>query len=128
MRGAPRKRARTRAAERGPLSRVFVLLTLLAFALQGFVVQTHIHVQAPGARAAIDLFDGKPSKNVPAKGDEGNCPLCQAFASAGSFVTPAVAALAAPNVTVSVIELAPLGAIVLRSVAHSWHGRAPPLG
>jgi hypothetical protein len=76
---------------------------------------------------AVGLFDGKPAKNAPVKDDESNCPLCQAFASSGSFVTPAIAALLPPHVAVSIIPFVPLGASLLRTVTHTWRGRAPPL-
>ncbi len=119
---------KARAASRSVFSHALVLLTLLAFAFQGFVTQTHIHVQLPGAPVAVDPFDGikAPGKNAPAKNDESNCPLCQAFANSGHFVTPAVAAILAPTLSVSVLQLAPLGASIVHAVSHAWRGRAPP--
>ena len=128
MERIPQPRASSRAASRGVFSHALLFLTLLAFAFQGFVTQTHIHAQVSGAPVAIDWFDGAkaPTKNAPAKNDESNCPLCQAFANSGHFVTPAVAAILAPIYSVSVIQLAPLGASFVHAVSHAWRGRAPP--
>ncbi|HJW41321.1 MAG TPA: hypothetical protein VJ476_08855 [Rhizomicrobium sp.] len=119
-----------RAATRGVFSRTLILLTLVAFALSGYVTQTHIHVQSVGGVPVVDLFDGKaaPGKDTPSKNDESNCPLCQAFASAGNFVTPAAAAILLPHFSVSVIQLVPLGAKLIVTASHAWRGRAPPLG
>ncbi len=128
MTRVPQPRPKVRAASRGRFSHALVLLTLLAFALQGFITQTHIRVQLPGAPVAVDPFDGIKArgKNAPAKNDESNCPLSQAFASSGHFVTPAVAAILAPTLSVSVIQLAPLGVSIVHAVSHAWRGRAPP--
>ncbi|MEI9989472.1 MAG: hypothetical protein WDM86_05475 [Rhizomicrobium sp.] len=120
---------KVRAASRGMVSRALVLLTLVAFLVQGFVTQTHIHARPVGAPVAVDLFDGAkaPAKdNAPSKNDEANCPLCQAFASSGQFLTPAAAAILLPSFSVSVIQLVPLAAKLVRSASHAWRGRAPP--
>ena len=125
-----RPRTEARAATRGVFSRALVMLTLFAFALSSYVTQTHIHVRPVGAPAAVDLFDGgvSPGKDkAPAKDDEASCPLCQAFASSGQFVTPAAAAILLPSFSVSVIELVPLTTKLVRSASHAWRGRGPPL-
>jgi hypothetical protein len=128
MKRVPPARIKVRAAARGAFSHALVFLTLLAFAFQGFVTQTHINAPTIGAPAAADPFDGvkAPAKNAPTKNDEANCPLCQAFASSGHFVTPAVAAILSPTFSVSVIQLAPLGASFVHAVSHAWRGRGPP--
>ncbi|HEY0107018.1 MAG TPA: DUF2946 family protein [Rhizomicrobium sp.] len=106
-----------------------MVLTLIAFTLQSFATQTHIHIQPAGAPVAVDVFDGVPAKGkVPAKNDEANCPLCQAFASAGHFVTPAVAATLLPTFSISIIALVFRASHLAPAVSHNWHGRAPPLG
>jgi hypothetical protein len=118
----------TAAATRGVLGQVLVWLTLVAFLASGFVTQTHIHVPSNGVPAAVDLFDGIKSgpAKAPVKNDQQNCPLCQAFASAGHFVTPAAAAALAPTITVSVITLAQAASHLVPQVTHIWRGRAPP--
>ncbi|MEJ0025290.1 MAG: hypothetical protein WDN01_04595 [Rhizomicrobium sp.] len=130
MQQIPHPRPKVRAAARGMFSHALLLLTLLAFTFQGFVTQTHIHARIAGAPATLDLFDGikAPAKNAPSKNDEANCPLCQAFANSGQFLTPAAAATLLPTFSVSVIELVPLATKFVRSASHAWRGRAPPLG
>ena len=128
MRRAPRPKARAKTALRGLASRALVLLTLVAFTLQGFLTQTHIHQIASGGTAAVDLFDGVPAKGdkAPAKNTDQNCPLCQQFASAGNFVTPSAAAVLAPTLSVSVIQLVVLPTAQRIAITHIWRGRAPP--
>ncbi|MBV9043975.1 MAG: hypothetical protein JO348_10705 [Alphaproteobacteria bacterium] len=111
------------------MSRALILLTLVAFTLQGFLTQTHIHASLPGAPVAVDIFDGikapSPDK-VPSKNPDQNCPLCQQFASAGQFITPATAAVLLPSLSVSVIEVVAFVGDFAPPVTHSWRGRAPP--
>lgn len=130
MRRASRPKTRAKTAIRGLASRALVLLTLVAFTLSGFLTQTHIHALASGGAPAIDVFDGVPTPakddKAPAKNTDQNCPLCQQFASAGSFVTPAVAATLAPSLSTSVIQLVVIPATQLIAITHIWRGRAPP--
>ena len=127
MKRIPRARARAGAATRGLLSHALVFFALFAFVFQGYLIQTHIHI--PGATGAVaDIFDGgPPSKDkAPGKNDPANCPLCQQFASAGHYVTPAAAAILLPSLSVSVIEVAAAAPRFLTAVSHNWRGRAPP--
>lgn len=130
MRRASRPKARAKTAFRGLASRALVLLTLVAFTLQGFLTQTHIHQIASGGPRTVDIFDGAPTpgqdNKAPAKNGDQNCPLCQQFASAGSFVTPAAAATLVPSLSVSVIQLVVIPTAQLVAVTHIWRGRAPP--
>ncbi len=128
MRGL-RAKARQRPL-RGVLLHALVLLTLVAFTLQGFLTQTHIHRRQPaGAPSIVDTFDGAPAKGgdkAPSKNSDQNCPLCQQFASAGSFVTPSAAATLLPAFSVSIIDVVVHAARTRIAVTHHWRGRAPP--
>ena len=131
MQRVPRSRPKTATALRGVLLHALVLLTLVAFTLQGFLIQTHIHIASAGVPAAADIYDGVPGSShdkYPSKNDPANCPLCQQFTSAGAFVTPAAAAILLPAPSVSVIEVAAHAPAFVASVTHIWRGRAPPLG
>ena len=107
-------------------------LCVFAFALQGYVIQTHIHHvgEAPG----IDqVFTGKTAPDEPSPGkaplpdDPFHCQLCQQAHLSGVYVTPAaIAALPAPMSGVSVVRRALQAVAISRIVTHSWHGRAPP--
>jgi DUF2946 family protein len=122
-----RAKAGTGATWRGVLLHALVFLTMAAFTLQTFLVQTHIHGQSGGS--IIDRFEGSkaPGKD-PTKNDEANCPLCQAFASSGAFVTPAAAAVLLPAFSVSIIDVVVHATAASSAVTHHWRGRAPPLG
>jgi hypothetical protein len=125
-----RAKAGTAAALRDVAMRALVFLTLAAFTMQGFLTQTHIHgLTSSGVASILDTFEGgkTPSKD-PTKNDEANCPLCQAFASAGSFVTPAAAAVLLPAFSVSIIDVVVHATSTSSAVTHSWRGRGPPLG
>jgi hypothetical protein len=98
------------------------LIALLSFTLQTYVVQTHIHV--PGVE-----ISGFGQVNHPSpldKNSQDDCPICQAFAMAGTFVTPALIILA---LALSFIDASPF--IALRTeagapLARNWQSRAPP--
>ncbi|HVZ69965.1 MAG TPA: DUF2946 family protein [Rhizomicrobium sp.] len=108
-----------------------ILFTLLAFAFQSFTTQTHIHKLSlsgiAGIAAALDI--DAPSKNgkPPTKQDQ-NCPLCQAVAHAGAFVSPSSAVSIVPTLSVQIIAISPDVAIAIDAVSHSWQSRGPPLG
>lgn len=117
--------------ETGRLWRLGVtFFALLAFALQSYTAQTHIHKWTQpglaGIAAALDL--GVPIKNgkAPAKQDQ-NCPLCQGIAHAGAFLTPSAVAALAPTLSVQIIAIALDTALALQAVSHSWQSRGPPV-
>jgi hypothetical protein len=117
--------------------RLVLAVAMLAFALQSYVTQTHIHyasVQAFGLSSA-DVFtpvakdaNGKaiPEKKSPANDDPANCPICQAVAHAGQFVTPTAIGFALPSETVVFIPLAIAALTARETASHNWQGRAPP--
>jgi hypothetical protein len=138
------KTALARLEHRTPDWRVLSgVAVLIAFLFQSFVTQTHIHF--PGT---TDRFDGinialgkqdaakaaplkasahKPAQNKKSPADDtSNCPLCQASALSGAFVTPAAIVFVLPSLPLSIapaiISLAAADAFV----SHSWQGRAPP--
>ena len=112
----------------------------LAFAIQTYLTQTHIHFssegQSSGVHGQLALGGGKVANGVPvdrkdrypANEDPANCPLCQELIHAGQFVTPAAAVLFLPSLAISVIELTIRYSPHLHTVTHIWRGRAPPLG
>ena len=124
---------------------LFLLLGLLALAIQILVVQTHIHIpQAAGlpqtvsvttlaktlvSGASVQTADDKanaPRDRYPINEDPSNCPLCQEIAHSGQFVHSA-AALAALPAFISVHFIVFSEALPsLFAVSHSWRVRAPP--
>jgi len=116
--------AATRANATLPGWRLIAILVMLAFTLQSYVAQTHIHEAAPPASAALikNLGHNKsPVDNSPL-----DCPFCQAVAHDGAFFVPDApilflaaqwVAMAAPH-----FFLADHSA----DANHSWRSRAPP--
>ncbi len=115
---------------------VVLTLALLAFALQSYITQTHIHfvsAQAFGLSGdnftpTIKTTDGKtaPAKKTPSNDDPANCPVCQAAAHAGQFITPSAIGFALPSETVAIVPLAIVVLTASETVSHGWQGRAPP--
>lgn len=104
-----------------------IVFTLFAFALQTFVVQTHIH-GSTSAGAVIGksaVQERQPSK-LPPGGDPANCPICQELLHAGAYVTPA-AATWQPVAIATFIEVVVFEARSIRQIhSHGWNSRAPP--
>ena len=114
-----------------------MLFALLAFALQSYTVQTHIHFSAKLVASLNHAADADQSKTPaadhngdpakPAKGDPANCPICQAMANAGAYITPAPAILALPSLAHFTIAIFVVRSVAIRPLSHSWYGRAPPV-
>ena len=120
--------ASTRTTAAKPLlSRLAGLFLLVAFAVQGLAVQTHIH---GGPLTALDRVTHVSAPAAPASQDPydpASCPLCQELLHAGLFVTPAASDFVA---ILNAVALAPAMARSSHSAGlepHSWQSRAPPL-
>ncbi len=97
-------------------------LLLLAFALQAFVTQTHLHAQAfqPAPRASLQA-------SSPGDGEALACPLCQAVAAAGVFLTPVATVALPPAVSAALLSHAPAQAgRAVGPAGFAWRSRAPP--
>jgi hypothetical protein len=106
-----------------------IFAVLVAFTLQGYVFQTHIHfaheteaISTGVAQATTGSHHGK----LPPSDDPDNCPLCQEILHSGQFVAPTAAALVAPSAAVSTIAIVDAELPFVLALSHSWRGRAPP--
>jgi hypothetical protein len=115
------------------------MLMLVAFALQSYVTQTHIHfaghVVTGGftfpddeSKSVADKAPGSGSDHdkYPPADDPANCPICQEIMYAGHYVAPAavhVVLISLPVSTIAVVAAVPHR---LFALSHSWQGRAPP--
>lgn len=112
------------------LSLAFVLA--MAFTLQCYVTQTHIHVGATAATAGFVLDQraalkgAQPDKQSPAGDDSTNCLFCQEMLYAGQYVAPAAVVFVLPAQSVSFVPPSIAVARVIARASHSWQGRAPP--
>jgi hypothetical protein len=106
--------------------RLVMLFALLAFALQAYLVQTHMHGQ-PG------VLSLKPHVSVPVQPAPfdplapANCALCQEILHAGTAIAPDNSELA---LLLTWIAMAPAVALLPAEpirLATGWHSRAPPV-
>jgi hypothetical protein len=116
------------AGKPSPARWLFTAFMLLAFALQSYAVQTHIHEQLNlPVHAKASTGDGAHTQKptAPAKDAPDDCPLCQLLYG-GQYVAPDALVFFLPLVAVRSIETE-LGALPrYDAVSHSWRGRAPP--
>jgi hypothetical protein len=101
---------------------------LLAFLLQSYATQTHIHVPetAPASiSAAADKAAPAHRKSAPTPVNPDNCPLCQLLYG-GQYVAPDSLVFFLPTLAVSTIEIAQAVTPHYDAASHSWRGRAPP--
>ncbi len=112
----------------GLARRALLLVALLAFFLQNFAVQTHVH-RTDLAQSATSWISALPAPlhNMQDTGDESSCRLCQELAYAGAALTPAaildLLAILAFAWIAPAFGRAPAAA---RAAPFSWQSRAPP--
>jgi hypothetical protein len=129
--GCMRKAATISAGVRrgSPGWRFVTWVALLAFTLQSFVTQTHIHWSPHSStRTTVALLlDGPVSQNAsPFEKDKTACPFCQAIIHAGAFFASGAPLLLLPVLRAE-WAVPRLFSIAKRAaLAHSWQSRAPP--
>jgi hypothetical protein len=127
---------------RSPWARVALALTLAAFTVQSFLIQTHVHfspaieasfADSGGARAKWSAPTDRHVSVVPARehrdapdDDPANCPLCQEYLYAGNYVAPAIVMLLLPPADESAVVPETRSLPRVATVSYSWYGRAPP--
>jgi hypothetical protein len=101
------------------------LLMLVAFTLQSYVTQTHIHLGSTAVTAGI-VSDTHGGKSNPLDNETTNCLFCQEMLHAGTFVTPAAVALPLPIEYASILRLDLALPLLTGAIPHGWQGRGPP--
>ena len=115
------------ARVRGSGFRAIAWIVLLAFTLQSFIMQTHIH-GAYGDRIALaaTVTNVPAHKKAPAENGTADCPFCQAIVHAAAFYAPSAPGLVLPisaaKTAVPFFVVETIG----RFSSHLWHSRAPP--
>jgi len=102
------------------------LFALLAFSLQSYVTQIHIHGASWATSATLDTGKSPQPVKAPAGDDQNTCPVCQVIAHAGQFVTPSAVAFILPALAAFHVAVETDTATVTHSYSHSWNSRAPP--
>jgi hypothetical protein len=107
------------SASRKPL-RLATWLALLAFLLQGVIVQSHIHLATITASAPAQQGH-QPGEKAPA-----DCPACQLYAASAAVLMPHVVVNFLPLswVASNSLDAIALPFVVARHLA--WQSRAPP--
>lgn len=124
--GIDRKTSAVR--RRGAGWHAIALFVVLAFALQSFVTQTHIHANAktPAETCVSKCIVHTPLRHSPFS-NPADCPFCQAIMHAGSFFAPATVAIFIRRLPVeSFIPTTRKAVLRTASVRHGL-SRAPPL-
>ena len=106
------------------------MLLLLAFTLQSYVTQTHVHRASPEASQATNagvVGQSAPHGTSPADHEAAACPFCQAIVVAGAFFTPAPLNLGPPSSLAVTDILRPIVVgLAIISAGFNWRSRAPP--
>jgi hypothetical protein len=114
----------------------FVYLVLAAFALQGSVTQSHLHVGALAQQATVATFQSSPGlsleatakapvKPLPSPRDDNNCPICHAASIAGAVFASAAPILRVPSLS-SLVPYVDEHAVLVERFTAAWRSRAPP--
>ena len=114
---------KTRVAK-GSKRSLLSLVVMLAFSVQSFLVQPHLHNLPQSFSAAAGITASTPSSKAPLDADK--CFLCQEYLHGGAYLTPAAAAGLPPSTVVSLLPLLLPLTLTERFVSHNWIGRAPP--
>lgn len=103
----------------------FTLCAIVAFAVQACVLQAHIHLaQAPVLAVNLASHTDQP---VPGGREDGDgCPLCQAFAIAGTFVAPSAVFFHVPVLQILAAWIPVEPSLDGRTAQFHWQSRAPP--
>lgn len=105
--------------------RALSLVLLLAFTVQSFVTQTHLHGVSAAGDAQI-AFQTPHHGKTPLDEGVAACPFCQAAVHAGAFFAPASPILVLPASSAGFAAYAPVHAALRHTIAHAWYSRAPP--
>lgn len=107
-----------------------MFVAVLAFVLQSYVTQTHIHTAQPssvGGASQTHVLGQVPGQSKsPLDNSPVDCPFCQAIAFAGFFVIASPPLLHLPFAWVETDALIFTARTISRAITHDWQSRAPP--
>ncbi|MGD0142326.1 MAG: hypothetical protein ABSC92_04145, partial [Rhizomicrobium sp.] len=101
-------------------------VAVLAFALQSYIAQTHIHAESQALGGMVKIATTSPSGKAPVDHSQADCPFCQAVVHVGAIVVSAPPLLRSPFSWVETAALAFTAATFSIEAAHDWQSRAPP--
>jgi hypothetical protein len=105
-----------------------MFVVALAFAMQSYIAQTHIHAESQGSGGIAKIFSTQlaAQSKTPLNDKRVDCPLCQAVTHAGAFVTPTTLILHLPLIWSEGVGLVDAAQAAADAAAHDWQSRAPP--
>lgn len=119
--------------------RLLPTLMLVAFTLQSFVTQTHIHFTPDALTRLTEYVDsdsGKIAHQYVGQNEHGtrktnddpaDCPLCQEILYSGYYVAPGTPSVPPPAHLVTATASVGLELPFVSATSHIWQGRGPPL-
>jgi Protein of unknown function (DUF2946) len=119
----------SRSGRMGVASRLVVLVALLAFVLQSFITQTHIHGMPQGLDGrAIGAAHAKlPARgNSPLDNNSLDCPVCHAITHAYAIFSPATPILILVAIWLELAVPSVIAHAVSAIATFNWQSRAPP--
>jgi hypothetical protein len=111
-------------AKPAPYHRWVTVFALLAFFIQSFAVQTHIHEQVPAAKTAA--LPGPVKAPLKSQDPVDQCRLCQELVHGGSFITPSTVATPAGLTYIAAVFVVLAAPTSASATAFAWQSRAPP--
>ena len=121
-----RTRSRVLSERVGAVRLAITLFALLAFTLQSYITQIHIHGAAWSSAVTLDAGKAQQQGKLPIRDDQGSCPICQLIAHAGQFVAPSAVAIALPTLAAFRVTADKGIATATSTASHNWKSRAPP--
>ncbi len=108
-------------------ARAIAWLLLIAFTLQSFITQTHIHgvFGADGGIAIVKALENPHKTKAPTE-NTADCPFCQAITHAGAFFAPSASTLILRVIWAKMLAPILISAATDSSSSHPWQSRAPP--
>jgi hypothetical protein len=117
----------SRMRRSGSASRLVVAIAVLAFALQSYFTQTHIHILSQGLGLAHIAATQKPEQSkIPLNSSPVDCPFCQAVTHAGVFFAPAALLFYVSAVWLKSIAFFLKTREPFNASAYDWQSRGPP--
>lgn len=112
---------------RGSGFRAIAWILLVAFTLQSFVTETHIHGAFQSASTTVAaVVKTEAQKNAPVDNGKAECPFCQAIVHAGAFFAPPAQILILPLSWATIAASFFVVESVVSVSSHRWQSRAPP--
>lgn len=105
---------------------LLTLVCILAFSLQSYVAQTHIHVPGLETARIVASQAGHTSKQPVPADDPVRCPQCQVAHLAGAAVAPDALVFIIPSHGFFSGYLADTALRIKSAVTHAWGIRGPP--